>query len=107
MLYLFTPRKKAFFYRKTMNAERLRRAFNLLSNRFVGLEEPPAKKALETVYEAVENGEIKQCPCQVRVTCNNGQEATVVYPNSHQILTGRGLVHILKMPEEESDQASS
>ncbi len=87
--------------------ERLRQALNVLGNRFVGLKDPPAQKAIETVYEAVENGEIEQCPCQSRVQCKNGKEATVVFPNSHQVETKRGQINILKTGREKTDQTSS
>jgi len=90
-----------------MSRERLRQAFKVIENRFVGLDEPPAQEAIETVYGAVENGEIKRCPCQITVQCKNGQEAIIVFPNSHQFETKRGQVNILRAGRKKTDQASS
>ncbi len=75
---------------------RLKEAIEFVSNRFVGLDEPSAQKALETIYEAAENGEIRQRPCQGEVECSNGQKATIHFPNSHSLPTRRGVVKILR-----------
>jgi len=79
---------------------RIKEAIELLSNRFIGLEDPPAQEALETVYEAAKNGEIKQCPCQGKIKCHNGQEATIFFPNSHTLTTDRGEINILGLGQK-------
>jgi len=75
----------------------LKGALEVLGNRFIGFNDSPAQEAGRVVYEATENGIIPKKTCERRVTCINGEEATVVFPTSHALLTRRGILAILKM----------
>lgn len=65
----------------------LKRALEVLGNRFIGLNDSPIQEAAEVVYEAAENGIMPKKACEGKVNCINGEEAIVVFPTSHILLT--------------------